>query len=48
MQIKTFHSSLGKKGFEVNFIGSKWNLRIASRQFALWKNNEAVFNICRW
>lgn len=47
MQIRTFAHSIGKKGFEINFIGKVWNLRIASRQFALWKNNEPIFNLSR-
>lgn len=45
MKIKTFKHSLGKIGFEINFIGKVYNLRIASRQFAFWKNNEPVFNL---
>jgi hypothetical protein len=47
MKIKTFNHSLGHKGFEINFIGKVWNLRIASRQLALWKNYNAVFNWCK-
>ena len=51
MTLKTFNYSLGQKGFEINFIGKKWSLRIASRQFALWKNyplHKEIFNFCRW
>jgi hypothetical protein len=48
MQIRIFRHSLGVKGFELNFIGKVWNLRIASRQLALWKNHEPIFNWCRW
>lgn len=47
MKIRAFNHSLGSKGFELNFIGKVWNLRIASRQFALWKNEEPIFNK-RW
>lgn len=48
MKIRTFKHSLGQKGFEINLIGKVWNLRIASRQLALWKNHNAIFNFCRW
>ena len=48
MIVKTFSHSLGRKGFEVNIIGKVWNLRIASRQFALWRNYESIFNFCNF
>jgi hypothetical protein len=51
MKIKTFPFSLGSSrwfDFEVNITVSKWTLRIASRQLALWKHYDEVFNICRF
>lgn len=44
MKVKFFKKNSYKNGFELNFIGSKYNLRIAQYQFAFWKNYEPVFN----
>ena len=42
MRIKWFRSVRFKNDWELNLIGSKWNLRIARSQFTLWKNYEPV------
>lgn len=44
MKIKFFRHVGPDKDWELNFIGSVWNLRIGSAQFALWRNYEPVFN----
>ena len=44
MKVKFFKKNAYKNGFELNFIGSKYNLRIAQYQLAFWKNYELVFN----
>lgn len=42
MKIRYFKHGV-KNGWEFNFIGSRWNLRIARHQFALWHDLEPVF-----
>lgn len=44
MKIRTFQYGVGN-GWEVNFIGKKWNMRIARHQFAIWKNYESKINL---
>jgi len=44
MKVKFFKKNAYKNGFELNFIGSKYNLRIAQYQLAFWKNYEPIFN----
>ena len=44
MKIRFFKKNAYKNGFELNFIGSKYNLRVAKYQFAFWKNEQPVFN----
>lgn len=44
MKIKFFKNNAYKGGWELNLIGSKYNLRIAKYQFAFWNNYESVFN----
>jgi len=44
MKIKFFKKNAYKNGFELNFIGSKYNLRIVKYQFAFWKNYQPIFN----
>ena len=41
MKIRTF----GAPFYEINFIGKVWNLRLAFRQVALWRNYEPIFDI---
>lgn len=41
--IRFFKHGVGN-GWELNFVGKKYNLRIARHQFALWKNNDPIFN----
>jgi len=43
MKIKTFKNGY-KHGWEINFIISVFNLRIARYQLALWCNYNAIFN----
>lgn len=43
MKIKFFKHGVGG-GWELNFIGKKYNLRIARHQLAFWKNYEPIFN----
>lgn len=43
MKIRFFKHGIGNS-WELNFIGKKYNLRIAKHQIAFWKNNEAIFN----
>lgn len=44
MKIRFFKYGVGN-GWEVNFIGHRYNLRIARHQLAFWKNYEPIFNI---
>lgn len=39
MKLLSFRNPL-----ELNFIGRVWNLRIGTRQFALWRNYKAILN----
>ena len=34
-------------GWELNFIGKTYNLRIAKNQIAFWTNCNSVFNLLR-
>lgn len=43
MKIRYFKHGVGN-GWELNFIGSHLNLRIARHQFALWHNYEPLFD----
>lgn len=43
MKIRTFKHGY-KNGWEVNFIGKKYNFRIARFQVAFWKNYEPIIN----
>lgn len=43
MKIRTFKHGY-VNGWEINFIGKKYNLRIAKNQFAFWKNDVPFFN----
>ena len=42
-KIRFFRYGVGNS-WELNFVGKKYNLRIAIHQFALWKNYEPIFN----
>jgi hypothetical protein len=42
MKIRTFKHGVGN-GWELNFIGKVYNLRIARHQIAFWKYNEPIF-----
>jgi len=44
MKIKKFKHSY-KNGWEINFIGEKYNLRIARHQFAFWVGYNTVINL---
>lgn len=46
MRIRYFRYGVGKS-WELNFIGSVFNLRIARHQLALWRNNRPVFDTYR-
>ncbi len=46
-KIKWFRSVRFRNDWELNVIGRIWNLRIARRQFALWKGYDPIFNLCR-
>lgn len=43
MRISFFKHGVGG-GWELDFIGKTYNLRIAKYQFALWKNYNAIFD----
>ena len=43
MKIKTFKNGVGN-GWEINFIGKVFNLRIARHQLAFWKNYNPIVN----
>jgi hypothetical protein len=47
MQVKWFRSVRYRNDWELNLIGQVWNLRIARRQLALWRNYNPVFNLIR-
>jgi hypothetical protein len=44
MKIRFFKKNAYKGGWELNFIGKVYNLRIAKYQFAFWKNYNAIFD----
>jgi hypothetical protein len=44
MKIIWFRSVRFKNDWELNFVGSVYNLRIARRQFAFWRNYKPLFN----
>lgn len=44
MQIRTFKHGY-KNGWEINFIGKVWSLRIARHQFSIWKNYSPQINL---
>jgi hypothetical protein len=44
MQVRFFREVGPDRAWELNFIGSVWNLRVGRVQFALWRNYEPVFN----
>lgn len=48
MIFRYFNHSLGCRGFELNFIGKNLNLRIASRQFSLWRGGKPIFDFRRF
>lgn len=41
--IRFFKHGVGN-GWELNFVGKKYSLRIARHQLAFWKNYESIFN----
>jgi len=43
MRIKTFRHGY-RNGWEIDFIGKHWNLRIAQHEFSLWHNYHPVFD----
>lgn len=43
MKIRIFRFGV-RNGWEVNFIGRRFNLRIAQRQVALWREYVAIFD----
>lgn len=43
MRVRFFKHGVGN-GWELNFVGKKYNLRIARHQFAFWKNYKPIFN----
>jgi hypothetical protein len=43
MKIRFFKHGF-RNGLELNFIGKKYNLRIATHQLAFWINHKSVFN----
>lgn len=43
MKIRFFKHGIGC-GWELNFIGKTYNLRIAKHQFSLWKKDKTLFN----
>jgi hypothetical protein len=43
MKIKTFKHGY-RNGWEINFIGKKYNIRIARYQFGLWKDYNPIIN----
>lgn len=43
MKIKTFKFGY-RNGWEINFVGKVYNLRIARHQIALWKKYDAIFD----
>lgn len=47
MKIRYFKHGVGNS-WELNFIGSHWNLRIARYQLALWHDNESILNTWRF
>lgn len=44
MKIRFFRSVRHKNDWELNFIGKVYNLRIARKQIAFWRNYEPVFS----
>ena len=44
MKIKIFKKGY-KNQFEINLIGKKYNLRLATCQFAFWIFDSAVFDL---
>ena len=42
MKIRFFKSVNGPGDWEWNLIGHVWNLRIAKRQIALWRNYSPI------
>lgn len=42
MRVRVFKHGVGN-GWEFNFIGKVYNLRIVRHQFAFWKNDMVVF-----
>lgn len=44
MEIKTFKNAGVKNGWEINFIGKVYNLRIARHQIGFWKNDNPIIN----
>ncbi len=46
MKIRFFKRNAYKNGWELNFIGKTYSLRIARFQFAIWKNYEPIINKC--
>lgn len=44
MEIRFFKKNSYKGGWELNFIGSKYNFRIAKYQLAFWKDYQPIFN----
>lgn len=45
MKIRTFKKAGFKNGWEINFIGSVFNLRIARHQIGFWKNYNPIINL---
>lgn len=43
MKVKFFKHGIGGS-WELNFIGKTYNMRVARRQFAIWKNYEPIVN----
>lgn len=46
MKIRYFRHGVGNS-WELNFVGSVFNLRIARHQIALWRHNRPVFDTYR-
>lgn len=44
MKIRAFRRGY-RNGWELNFVGRKWNLRIARYQIGFWRNYEPIFNL---
>lgn len=44
MEIRTFKNAGVRNGWEINFIGKVYNLRIARHQIAFWINDNPLIN----